>query len=195
MIFIDFWSFQLSWNEYHERLGAGRVRIPWTPRLHEVLVRTIDANGIYAGTHVYASYAPGAPRDSGLLRFFHAMDGFPGYDVLVKERAARGPASCPNHGCYRPVDTCPHCQRPMQRSVEKGVDTALVTDLIRFGIDGHYDRAVLLAADADHIPAVRFLGSRMKQVTHAWFRGFSHELRNACWDHVHFDQLMPDLLA
>jgi uncharacterized LabA/DUF88 family protein len=82
----------------------------------------------------------------------------------------------------------------LQRTVEKGVDTALATDLIRFGIDGYYDRAILIAADADHVPAVEFLGQRMKQVTHAWFRGHAHELRAACWDHLLFDNLIGDLL-
>jgi uncharacterized LabA/DUF88 family protein len=74
------------------------------------------------------------------------------------------------------------------------LDTALVTDLIRSGIDGHYDRAVLVAADADHVPAIRFLGGRMKQVTHAWFRGQAGELRNACWNHLLLDELMPPLV-
>ena len=77
--------------------------------------------------------------------------------------------------------------------MEKGVDTAIVTDLIRLGIDEHYDRAILVAGDADHIPAVQFLGSRMKQVTHGWFKGSSNELRNACWDHLYFDDLMGNL--
>jgi hypothetical protein len=34
----------------------------------------------------------------------------------------------------------------------------------------------------------------MKQVTHAWFKGHAYELRNACWDHVLFDDLMPQLI-
>jgi uncharacterized LabA/DUF88 family protein len=195
-IFIDFWSFQLSWNEYHSRRGASStVRIPWSPRLPEVLVRVVAPDAVYAGTHVYASHGPGDARDSGLRRFFHVMDGFPGYDVFLRERAARGPSKCPNPACRQPIESCPHCRAALHRSVEKGIDTALVTDLIRYGLDGHYDRAVLVAADADHVPAVEFLGDRMKQVTHAWFRGHSGELRNACWNHVHFDELMPSLLG
>lgn len=53
---------------------------------------------------------------------------------------------------------------------------------------------MLVAADADHVPAVDFLGNRGKQVTHAWSRGQSQELRNACWSHVLSDELMPELL-
>lgn len=195
-IFIDFWNFQLSWNEFHARYGSGHlVRIPWSPQLPNVLVRRIGPEAIYAGTHVYASCSPGHLADQKLRRFFNVMDGFTGYDVLVKERAPRSPSRCPNPACRLPVSTCPHCREPIQRTVEKGIDTALATDLIRYGLDGHYDRAILIAADADHVPAVEFLGNRAKQITHAWFRGQATELRNACWEHVHFDEMMPELLG
>lgn len=170
------------------------MRIPWKPQLYEVLVRHVDARAQYAGTHVYASYDPANPGNHKLRGFFNVMEGFPGYDVLVKERQPRSPMRCPNHGCYREIGECPHCHRAIQRTVEKGVDTALVTDLVRFGIDGYYDQAVLIAADADHVPAVRFLGQRLHRVTHAWFCGHANELRNACWDHLLFDDLMPELL-
>jgi uncharacterized LabA/DUF88 family protein len=180
-------------DEHHLRKGAQEVvRIPWKPTLYATLVSRIDPAAVYAGTHVYASYDPNNRADKPLRRFLHAMDGFPGYDVLVKERKPQGPIRCPE--CRQAITVCPHCAETIQRTVEKGVDTALATDLIRFGIDGHYDRAVLIAADADHVPAVEFLGQRMKQVTHAWFRGHAHELRNACWDHLLFDDLMNDLL-
>lgn len=194
-IFIDFWNLQLSWNEHHQRRGArGQVRIPWEPHLYQVLVGKVAEGAVYAGTHVYASYAPGMGKDTGLRRFFNVMDGFTGYDVFLKERAAVSPTRCPHPQCRRPISVCPHCDRSIQRTVEKGIDTALATDLIRFGLDGHYDCAVLVAADADHVPAVEFLGNRGKQVIHAWFRGQSQELRNACWSHVLFDDLMPELL-
>jgi hypothetical protein len=142
-IFIDFWSFQLSWNEYHAHRGAGgMVRIPWAPRLYEVLVAAVSEDAVYAGTHVYASYGPDQPKGSGLRRFFNVMDGFTGYDVFLKERSPVSPSRCPNADCHKLITLCPHCQRSINRTVEKGVDTALVTDMIRFGIDEHYDRAV-----------------------------------------------------
>jgi len=122
------------------------------------------------------------------------MDGFPGYDVVVKERKALNAQRCSNDGCRKAITDCPHCGKELRRTVEKGVDTAIVTDLIRYGMDDHYDRAILIAGDADHIPAVEFLGGRMKQVTHVWFKGHANELRNACWSHVQLDDLMP-LLA
>jgi uncharacterized LabA/DUF88 family protein len=195
-IFIDFWNFQLSWNEFHTRRGSGSlVRIPWSPQLPAVLVGRIAPDAVYAGTHVYASCNPGQMSDQKLRRFFNVMDGFTGYDVLLKERAPRGPSRCTNPACRELISTCPHCHETLHRTVEKGIDTALATDLIRYGLDGHYDRAVLIAADADHVPAVEFLGNRARQITHAWFRGQAMELRNACWEHIHFDDMMPDLLG
>lgn len=195
-IFIDFWNFQLAWNSYFERHRPGAVvKIPWHPRLYSTLVKAVDSSAIYAGTHVYASYDPASPKDTALKRFLvNTMDGFPGYDVVVKERKALNAQRCSNDGCRKPISDCPHCGKELRRTVEKGVDTAIVTDLIRYGLDDHYDRALLLAGDADHIPAVEFLGGRMKQVTHAWFRGHANELRNACWSHILFDDLLAELV-
>jgi len=133
-IFIDFWNFQLSWNEFHQRKGASSVvRIPWNPLLYETLVRHVDPAAVYAGTHVYASYDPNNPADKKLRGFLNVMDGFPGYDVLLKERKPQGPVRCPD--CRQAITVCPHCKQAIHRTVEKGIDTALATDLIRIGID------------------------------------------------------------
>ena len=170
-IFIDFWNFQLAWNSYHGGQGTPNVvKIPWNPRLYDVLVASIDKAAVYAGTHVFASFDPLNKKDLQLRKFLNVMDSFPGYDVVVKERKPLHHLRCPNDGCRREISTCPHCGQEIHRTVEKGVDTALVTDLIRFGIDDHYDRAILIAGDADHIPAVEFLGARMKQRTSSTLR-------------------------
>jgi len=75
------------------------------------------------------------------------------------------------------------------------VDATLITDLIQQAFDEAYDRAILISGDADFVPAVTFIQSRMKQVTHVGFRSFGHEIRNACWDHLFFEDLMGQLLA
>ena len=126
-------------------------------------LRVSAIRAIYAGTHVFASFDPLSKKDLQLRRFLNVMDGFPGYDVVVKERKPQHHLRCPNDGCRLEIRTCPHCGQEIRRTVEKGVDTALVTDIIRLGIDNHYDRAILIAGDADHIPAMEFLGSRLKQ--------------------------------
>ena len=192
-IFVDFWNLQLTWNDFHGKDPV--VKIPWNPRFYEVLVKALGPAAVYAGTHVYASYDPLSAKDAQLRKFLNVMGGFPGYDVTVKERKALGHMRCSNEGCRQQIKDCPHCKQEIRRTVEKGVDTAIVTDLIRLGLDNHWDRAVLVAGDADHVPAVEFMGSRMKQVTHAWFKGQANELRNACWDHLYFEDLMASLTA
>ena len=99
-IFIDFWNFQLAWNDYHRAHGAPNVvKIPWNPRLYEVLVSSIDKAAMYAGTHVFASYDPLSKKDLQLRKFLNVMDSFPGYDVVVKERKPLHHLRCPNDGC------------------------------------------------------------------------------------------------
>ena len=91
---------------------------------------------------------------------------------------------------------CPHCGRELRRTVEKGVDTALVTDLIQAAIDDLFDTAVLISADADFVPAVELVQNRTgKRVIHAYIRPQGQELRNACWSHVYLDDLMDELLG
>ena len=134
-ILVDFWNLQIAWNKFHEERGDGRPPIPWDTRLPDVLTRRASGKGVYHGCHVYASIDPRNPADAGLRRFLHAMNGFPGYRVTTKERKSRGFYSCPHPECRRRLTECPHCGRELRRTVEKGVDTALVTDLIQAAID------------------------------------------------------------
>ncbi len=196
-IFIDFWNFQLAWNELHRAQGRDPnvVRIPWEEPLPRVLTERTNAKAQYVGTHVYASTDPHNPTDQGLKRFLHAMDGFPGYNVTVKERRPASPVKCTNPACRTRIDSCPACKQVIRRTVEKGIDSTLLTDLIRSAFDSTFDCAVLVTEDSDFIPAVRFIQERWtKQIVHCFFRGKSDELRNACWKHIFFDDMMSDLL-
>ena len=136
-ILVDFWNLQLAWNDFHERQGRERPRIPWETGLPEVLTRHAETDGIYAGCHVYASVDPRNERDAGLRRFLHAMNGF------------RSAYRCQHAECRRQVLECPHCGRELKGTVEKGVDTALATDLVQAALDDMYDSAILMSADAD----------------------------------------------
>lgn len=192
-IFIDFWNFQLQWNRFHARQGAtDRIRIPWDTTLTPTVCSAIDAAAVHAGTHVYASTDRSNPADAGLRRFLNVMDGFPGYQVVAKDRKPAKRIRCPK--CGQHVDDCPHCGDRLERKVEKGVDTALVTDLITTSMDALHDRAVIVTADADFVPAVTYLQNRGKKVTHLYFQPLGAELRNACWDHLFFDRLMAQLV-
>lgn len=196
-IFIDFWNFQLAWNQFQEARGKEpkSARIPWETVLPSTLVERVDPKGSYVGTHVFASIDPNSEADRGLSRFLHAMDGFPGYSVLVEERRPASPVKCTNRECRATITDCPKCNQRLRRTVEKGIDAALLTALIRSAFDGTFDQAVLVTEDKDFVPAVQFIQERWtKQIVHAHFRGRSDDLRNACWKHIFFDDLMSDLL-
>lgn len=196
-IFVDFWNFQLGWNEHHRAQAREPkdVRIPWEETLPKVLVEQVNPRGVYVGTHVFASIDPHSAADRRLNSFLHAMDGFPGYNVTVKERRPASAVKCTNENCRVRILDCPQCKQPLRRTVEKGIDTALLTDLIRSAFDNTFDQAILISEDSDFVPAVRFIQERWtKQIIHAFFRGRSDELRNACWKHIFLDDLVP-LLA
>lgn len=194
-IFIDFWNFQISWNNHPLIKARDRTecKIPWDEALPAALVQKASPKGVYVGTHVYASIDRDNRADSGLSRFLHAMDGFPGYDVIVKERRPASPVRC--RECESNITHCPSCNKVLRRTVEKGIDTSLVTDLIKSAFDNTYDKAILITEDSDFIPAVEFIQDRWtKQIIHAYFRGKSDALRNACWSHIFIDDLMTGLV-
>jgi len=192
-IFVDFWNFQLAWNDHH---APARPRIPWEDTLpNALLAKVAPGDGVYVGTHVYASIDSESEADRKLSRFLHAMDGFPGYNVLVKERKPGSAPKCNNEACRKRIYECPHCGGRLRRTVEKGIDTALLTEMIRTAFDNTFDVAVLLSEDSDFVPAVRFIQERWtKQIFHAYFRGRSDELRNVCWKHIFFDDFMGELV-
>lgn len=197
-IFVDFWNFQLNWNEYHVAAGSGRVvYIPWK-ELPSVLVSEIAKGQSFkfAGAHVYASIDPANTKDKRLNQWLHhTLASYTGYSVDVRERKSRKPIRCQEETCKAVVDTCPSCRNPLRGTVEKGVDAAIITDLISMAFDDNYDIAVLISGDADHAPAVQYIQKKTdKQIVQAFFKAHGDKLRNACWDHVFFDDLMTKLI-
>ena len=139
---------------------------------------------------MYASIDPQSEKDRKLKNFLRIMEGFPGYTVSVRK-----PHACSNDGCRLPINNCPHCDQPLKRTVEKGVDASLITDLLSMAFDDTYDIAVLVTEDADFAPAVKYIQNKInKKVYQAYFRRLGDELRNACWDHVYIDDLLSRLM-
>jgi len=194
-IFIDFWNLQLSWNEYHDSLGATtRVKIPWEKSLPQVLLNRIGEDSEYAGTHVYASINPKSPMDRRLNSFLQRMDLFPGYKVIVKERKPAKPIKCSNEGCRKEITHCSYCNKELIRTVEKGVDTSIAIELFHFALDNVYDKAILISNDEDFIPAIEYIQRRGNHIIHAGFKNQAFSLKKACWDHINFEDIMSDLL-
>ena len=64
---------------------------------------------------------------------------------------------------------------------EKGIDTAIVTDMIRLAWEDTYDVAILVSSDTDFIPAVEFLDHRGRKVIQAGFPHTGTALAGPCW--------------
>jgi uncharacterized LabA/DUF88 family protein len=194
-IFVDFWNLQLTWNEYHKRLGsAGHVTIPWERTLPEVLTAKVDKNAEYAGTHVYASINPRSQKDRKLHSFLQTMDLFPGYKVIIKERKPAKPIKCSHEGCRKLITHCPHCNQELIRTVEKGVDTSIAIELFHYALDNVYDKALLISNDADFVPAIEYIQRRGNHIIHVGFKNQAFEIKKACWTHIDFEDIMQELL-
>jgi uncharacterized LabA/DUF88 family protein len=189
-IFIDFWNFQLAWND-----RAGVEQIDWhaIPRvLIDETKKKLEAAGIteplaLEETLVYASYNP---VKEGKLRGW--LEGWlnrqPSYNVNVRERKSKPrKIHCPQ--CGTDNEKCP-CGAPFMWAPEKGVDTAIVTDLLSLAGENAYDVAILVSSDADHIPAVEWIQARGRKVINATWAHHGYDLKTKCWAEVELDGLI-----
>lgn len=107
------------------------------------------------------------------------LDRQPSYDVKLRARRARQrKIRC--RSCGTETSACPSCGEAFRGAGEKGVDTALVTDLLSLAWQGAYDVAILVTSDADFIPAVEHVQAKGLKVVNAGWPGVGFELRAAC---------------
>jgi len=86
------------------------------------------------------------------------------------------------------------CKKRLRRTVEKGIDAAIITEMVEMGFDGVYDIAVLASNDADLAQATTFIQNRIgKHIYNLWFPGKGDTLRNACWYYLPMPRLLSDL--
>lgn len=177
-------------NEHSSsRISLDWIKLPiWIAnRADEALQAAGEPTGRYMGGHVYASYDPFKPSEKAMTNWLkNIVARAPGIQLTLKERKPKSAPVCQN--CHKEIRTCPHCNEPIRRTGEKGIDTGLVTDLIMGAWEDSYDTAVLISADADFIPAVRFIQAKGKKVIHACFPPNGADLQRECWASV-------DLLA
>ena len=64
---------------------------------------------------------------------------------------------------------------------EKGIDTAIVTDMIGLAWEDAYDVAILVSSDSDFIPAVEHVQRRGLKVIQAGFLNTGNALAAPCW--------------
>lgn len=186
-LFIDYWNFQLSWNDVIGKAPGRQCDWRQLP-----LAITNAAGGLLAGvglagpleleeTLLYASVDVVTGADTKLRGWLEGtIDRLPSYRVNIRERQAqRRSLYCRN--CGKVTAKCADCETPFVASVEKGVDTAIVTDLLTLAWQQAYDVAVLVTSDADFVPAVERIQERGLKVVNAGWKGKGHELKKACW--------------
>lgn len=189
-VFVDFWNFQLGWNNnYPVAKGAPPIKIDWKS-LPTILMNELPTalGGVkdqlqFKGINVYASVNPDPNgKDVGLKNFLHkVLNQMVGYQVYVFDRKER-------HSVDANGDK-------VIKTVEKGVDTRIVTDLFTGAINQTYDVALLISNDSDFCPAIQTIQDRLdKQIIHVGFRKGGDEIRSACWSHIVFDGSIAESL-
>ena len=190
-IFIDFWNFQLSVIS----VVGNQYRIDWKklpPWLIQEAKLLVDPGLSYEGTRVYMSYHPGRPEDLRLRDWANNfLDRVPGVDVLMVERKPKNPPVCPS--CHRVINPCPYCNSSTSGTIEKGVDTAIVTDLLSLAWEAAWDVAILITSDRDFIPAVEMLHRKGFKVINAHFPPTGMELSKVCWASLDLRQALPHI--
>lgn len=183
--FVDFWNFQIAMNKWRDHFPLDWKQLgPWLAQQAGALYVAAGQQGRirYDGLHIYLSHNPNASKDDGLRKWaVNVLDRFPGVEVVLKERRPKDPPECPE--CHAPVEACPvtTCGASMKRTTEKGIDTAIVTDMIRLAWEDSWDLAVLISADSDFVPAVEYLNSKGRKVIHGGFPPAGMELARKCW--------------
>jgi uncharacterized LabA/DUF88 family protein len=193
-LFIDFWNFQLMWRDRTNGAFCDWQKVPG------VLAATAQATAAQLGqlrvddTRIYTSVNPGNAKDATLRRWLDTfLNRQPGFRVFIRERKPRRkPIHC--NACYTDLANCPACNAPYQRAIEKGVDTAIVTDMFSLAWEGAYEVALLVSGDADLIPGVEEIQDRGLKVINATWLGHGNELAKACWASFSMDPLIPQLL-
>lgn len=204
-VFIDYWNLQLTLNSFlykNQSVTPNKAKIDWknigkvlAGEANKVLGRDSSAAFSYEGAYIYTSYNPATAESKTYKNWAGAwLNAQPGNNVKILERKPKALPKCP--ACHREITHCPHsgCKKPIVATVEKGVDTMLVTDLIKFGVNDLYDVAVLASSDADMIPAVCYVQERGKKVINARFKKMGHGLAKDCWGSFYVSDLQSEIL-
>ena len=195
-IFVDFWNFQLNWNE-----RTGKALCDWRALPNVLMAESrrllatagLDGDLVLDETLVYASVKPG-DADKNLKAWLTTfVDRQPSFRVKIRDRRVRsGGVWC--NSCRSQIAECPHCNATFERSPEKGIDAAIATDLLSLSWEGVLDVAVLVSGDSDFVPAVERIQERGLKVVNATWRRYGHELAHSCWASFDLDSVVDRLV-
>jgi len=188
-VFVDYWNLQLTMNERVRRTTNQqdvRFQIDWKKLSGWLAQKASEATGLanyrFDGGIIYASYNPNTAegrKHHGWLTTW--LNRQPGVQVISYARHPKHAPTCST--CHHSIPNCPRpeCGADLSGTVEKGVDSAIVTDMIRLAWEDSYEIAVIASSDADLVPAVQFLNQKGRKVVQAGFPPSGVSLATACW--------------
>jgi uncharacterized LabA/DUF88 family protein len=188
-VFVDYWNLQLILNRREEdntRTAGARFKVDWRGLpfwlASKAAALTQIANYSFEGGIIYCSHNPNTSEGRGFNQWATSwLNRQPGIQVQCYARQSKSLPRCT--ACHRTIATCPHegCGAQIAGTIEKGVDTAIATDMIRLAWEDAYDVAVLSSSDADLVPAVKFLDQKGRKIIQAGFPPTGVQLATSCW--------------
>ncbi|HEY5988485.1 MAG TPA: NYN domain-containing protein, partial [Streptosporangiaceae bacterium] len=181
-VFIDFWNFQLNWNDRMDPQKCDWRALPRAIVAQAALLLQpmgVAEPLVLEETLLYASVDP--TTETALKEWLtNTIDRMPSYRVKIRERQPQ-PKTIHCRACGSEFNQCTKCGTRYAPRPEKGVDAAIVTDLLSLACQRSYDLAILVSSDADFIPAVEYLQSAGLKVINAGWSKRGHDLKRASW--------------
>ena len=189
-LFIDYWNFQLNWNQ---RAGDGRC--DWLALPGRLLGAIEEQLGVTAldagGTNIYASVEPSNENLVAWLESF--LDRQPGFRVRTV-RMVRRQRTQRCVACGGEMSSCPDCGEPFSMTAAKGLTARWILDLLQMVECGTCQVPVMVSSDSELVPVVEYLVDRGVRVVHAGWRDAGGELARSAWGALDLEPLMPDLM-
>lgn len=188
-VFVDYWNLQLTMNQRVSKEMGGpdaRFHIDWRRLPSWLATKAAEVTGTgsytYEGGIIYASYnaktVEGRKFNNWATTWLNRQ---PGIQVVCYARHPKGAPVCPS--CRHVIAHCPEpgCGANLTGTTEKGVDSAIVTDMIRLAWEDAYEIAVLASSDADMVPTANFLNQKGRRIIQAGFPPSGVHLATSCW--------------
>lgn len=200
IVFLDYWNFQIGWNQRAPLSSGKRTQCDFlalpseSVALAEGALSAFDRSPLHLiQTRVYASHDRDNVKDLKNREWMHQLMGQ--RDDFVVRNAPRLTRSEPTRcrACAHEVSTCPNCQRPYTRAAEKTVDAAIIVDLLSLAWDGLYDVALLISSDHDFLPVIDTLHHHHMRVINGRWDDQGTRLADRCDASIRLDALVPIL--
>lgn len=159
MVFIDAGNLSGGWWTFCKKKGFvltdGSGKLSLTKKVnYDKLIKEISK-----GTDLIRSYyydSVNEPLDSRKIAFFDTLRSL---EITVVTKKLR----------HKSIQ-CNHCKKiDFNIPYQKGVDVALVTDLMALAFEKAYDTAIVISGDNDFVDAVNYVKSKVLKVYVASF--------------------------